>query len=97
MVTKIIKLDKNGVTQIVTPLFKKSYLTIQKLKNHKPHIKMLLKVSRISTKNFSLIQLSIIISQAKWHGRYKLDTHKQTLGKTEIHTCINSGKITIKN
>ena len=29
MVTKIIKLDKNGVTQIVTPLFKKSYLLNQ--------------------------------------------------------------------
>ena len=29
MVIKIMKLDKDGVTQIVTPLFKKSYLINQ--------------------------------------------------------------------
>ena len=29
MVIKIMKLDMNGVTQIVTPLFKKSYLINQ--------------------------------------------------------------------
>ena len=44
---KIMKFIKHGVTQIVTPLMIRSYLTIQECKNHKLYTKMLLKVSRL--------------------------------------------------
>ena len=59
---KIMKFIKLGVTQIVTPLFKNSYLNNQGSKKFKPHIKITSKESRISTKNFMNLFGSIIIS-----------------------------------
>jgi hypothetical protein len=59
---KIMKFIKLGVTQIVTPLFKNSYLLNQVSKNYKPYIKITIKESRISTKNFMNLFGNIIIS-----------------------------------
>ena len=94
---KIMKFIKLGVTQIVTPLIKNSYLLNQVSKNYKLHTKITIKESRISTKNFRGIGLSIIISRTIWQGIHKMDTHEQTLAHLKIYTCKKSGKINIIN
>ena len=58
---KIMKFTKHGMTQIVTPLIKNSYLINQGSKNCKPHIKITSKESRTCTKNFKHFYGSIKI------------------------------------
>ena len=93
---KIMKFIKLGVTQIVTPLFKNSYLNNQVSKNHKLYIKITIKVSRICTKNFIHFFESIIILWKIWQSMYQCDTTKQTLGILIFYTCTKITKIMIK-
>ena len=53
ILNKIRKFIKLGVTQIVTPLFKNSYLINQVSKNYKLYMEITINVSRMITKNFN--------------------------------------------